>query len=170
MGADKAGLIWNGTSATERCARLARAVGADLVLTVGGSGDVQDEAPGGGPVGGILAGVRRLAAAGCRRVLVLAVDAPTARPGDITPLLDTPGSGTAYAGLHLPIVCDVDALPVDAEAGWPVARLIERAGLARPACAPDAAVRLRGANTPDERAALLAALIALEGAQQNGGG
>jgi molybdopterin-guanine dinucleotide biosynthesis protein A len=170
MGADKAALIWNGVSARERCIRLARAVGAELVLAVGGAGDVPDDLPGGGPVGGILAGVQRLVDAGYGRVLVLAVDAPTARPGDLTPLLDAPGDGAAYEGLHLPMVFEADALPVDPEPGWPVARLVERAGLARPACAPEAVLRLRGANTPDERAALLAALIAHEGAQQSGEG
>lgn len=169
MGADKAALIWNGASAMERCVRLAQAVGAELVLTVGGAGAVPDDVPGGGPVGGILAGVTRLVDAGYYRVLVLAVDAPTARPGDLAPLLDAPGAGAAYDGLHLPMVFEADALPVDAEAGWPVARLVERAGLARPACAAGVALRLRGANTPDERATLLAALIAHEGAQQSGG-
>ena len=37
-------------------------------------------------------------------------------------------------------------------------RRIEGAGLARPACPPPARARLRGANTPAERAALLAEL------------
>lgn len=170
MGADKAYLEWNGVSAAERCARLAQAVGAKLVLTVGGAGDVPDVWPGGGPVGGILAGVDRLLAADFSRVLVLAVDAPTARPADLTPLLDAPREGAAYEGLHLPMVFQVAALPADAEAEWPVARLIERAGLAQLACDEQAALRLRGANTPEERAALLAALIAHEGAQQSGGG
>ncbi len=170
MGADKACLEWNGVSASERCARLARAVGANLVLTVGGAGDVPDDRPGGGPVGGILSGIDRLVEAGCSRVLVLAVDAPTARAADLAPLLDAPGDGAAYDGLHLPMVFEVDALSVDAEAGWPVARLVERAGLARLACDPEAAMRLRGANTPEERSALLAALIAHEGAQQSGDG
>lgn len=170
MGADKALLEWNGTSATKRCAGLALAANAWPVLTVGGSGDVPDDTPGGGPVGGILAGARRLREAGCAHALVLAVDAPTARLTDLEPLLAAPNSGATYEGLHLPMVLVLEALPVEAEAGWPVARLVERAGLARLPCGPNVAVRLRGANTPDERAALLAALIVYEGAQQSGGG
>lgn len=168
MGADKARLVWNGLSARERCVRLALGLGADPALTVGGGGDIADDRPGAGPVGGILAGARRLREAGCARMLVLAVDAPTARVEDLAPLLQAAGSGAAYAGLHLPLVVALAALPAEAEDGWPVARLVERAGLARPPCAPDAAMRLRGANTPDERTALVAALIAHEGAQQSG--
>lgn len=166
MGVDKARLVWNGLSAIDRCTRLALAADASPVLTVGGSGDIPDDRPGGGPVGGILAGARRLQAAGCTRALVLAVDAPTARLEDLHPLLAVRTGGAAYEGLHLPMILALDAIPFDAEADWPVARLVERAGLARLDCPAEAAARLRGANTPEERAALLGALIACEGAQQ----
>lgn len=169
MGRDKAGLDWNGRSAMDRCRALAQAVGARPVLTVGGAGELPDDQPDSGPVGGVIAGARALCDAGCDRALVLAVDAPTALARDLQPLLEVPGVGAAYEGLHLPMVLALDALPADAAANWPMARLVERAGLARLVCPPEAAARLRGANTPDERAALLAALAQEEGAQQSGG-
>ncbi|MES2035971.1 MAG: NTP transferase domain-containing protein [Pseudomonadota bacterium] len=169
MGADKAVLDWNGRNAADRCRSLAEALGARTVFTVGAGGDVFDDEPGGGPVGGVIAGVRALRTAGCDRALVLAVDAPTARARDLQPLLDSSGPGAAYEGLHLPLVIALEALPAEAAANWPMARLVERAGLVRFVCPPDAVGRLRGANTPEERAALLAALAREEGAQQSGG-
>src|SRR5207248_10673054 len=79
MSADKATLSWAGRRAVDRVAALAEAVGAGLVVTVGlqdyGLPLVRDSVPLGGPVGGVLAGAPVLAAAGCERVLVLAVDA-----------------------------------------------------------------------------------------------
>jgi molybdopterin-guanine dinucleotide biosynthesis protein A len=155
MGADKAGLDWGGRPALAICADLARAVGAEPVLSVGPGGEVADDTPGAGPVGGLLAGARALAAQGCRRMLVLAVDAPTIRPEDLSALLDSADPGAAFAGQPLPMVIALDALPSDALAGWPLARLVERAGLARTAFAPAAAARLRGANTPEEHRALI---------------
>ena len=172
MGVDKAGLCWNGRSAVERLAQIARGVGAEYVLTAGGQDHglprVKDPAPGGGPVAGIVAGIDALRTGGCRRVLVLAVDAPTLEPCDLEPLVSALSPGAAYEGLHLPLVMDIAAVPDDAGAGWPVGRLIVRAGLSRPPCSPEAAVRLRGANTPPERERLEAALIATESAQKDG--
>ena len=49
-------------------------------------------------------------------------------------------------------------LPPDARAGMRISRFAEDAGLARLPVPPGAHARLRGANTPEERAALLAAL------------
>ena len=162
MGADKAELDWLGVRAIDRVAAVAAAVGAEPVLSVGPRGHglqhVSDEPAFGGPVGGILVGARALLAAGCGRVLVLAVDAPTLRSEDLRPLLDHPAPGAAFAGLHLPVVMELTALPPDAEAGWPINRLITEAGLTRLECPPDALPRLRGANTPAEREALLKAL------------
>jgi molybdopterin-guanine dinucleotide biosynthesis protein A len=66
------------------------------------------------------------------------------------------------------MVLDVEAVPAEAEAGWPLARLVDRVGLARLACQHEAHARLRGANTPAEREALLAELAAWEGAQKGG--
>jgi len=159
MGVDKAALDWLGLTAVERVAALAAAAGAAPVFTVGvqayGLPHVADDVAGAGPVGGVLAGARALLAAGRARALVLAVDAPTLRLEDLRPLLASPGPGAAYEGLHLPMVVNLDALPHDARADWPIGRFIERAGLIRPPCGEAARTRIRGANTPDEREALL---------------
>lgn len=162
MGGDKAVLDWQGWTAIDRVAALARAAGAAVVIEVGaidhGLPRVSEEPPGAGPVGGVLAGARALREAGCDRALVLAVDAPTLTRDDLSPLLGAPSPGAAYDGLHLPLVIDLAALPADAEADWPLGRLLERSGVRRLPCPADARARLRGANTPQERAALLAAL------------
>lgn len=174
MGTDKAVLSWNGRRAVDRIADVARDVGAERVLTAGG-GDygfprIEDPAPGGGPVAGIAAGVAALRAAGCRRVLVLAVDAPTLCPDDLTPLLASASPGAAYDGLNLPLVMDSVAAPDDAGPGWSVRRLIDAAGLARLPCPSLSVHRLRGANTPEERERLLAALVDAEAAEKGGAG
>src|SRR5690348_3888561 len=154
MGEDKATLDWGGWRAVDRVAALARAAGAETVVTVGpqdyGLPCVADEAPQGGPVGGVLAGAAALAARGCGRALVLAVDAPTIRPADLAPLLGSRTRGAAFEGFPLPFVLPVDAISADALAGWPLMRLIERAGLALFAAPMGAEARLRGANTPAE--------------------
>lgn len=159
MGADKALLLWDGVRAVDRVAELARTVGAEVVITVG-AGDyglpfVADEPRFGGPVGGVLAGARALAGEGVERALVLAVDAPTIQAHDLAPLLATDGPGAAYEGLHLPLVLDLAVLPAGAEPSWPMARLVERAGVIRLPCPESERLRLRGANTPEERRALL---------------
>ena len=164
MGEDKALQLWGGRRAVDLVAALAKAAGAVEIVTVGG-GDygwprVDDVEPLAGPVGGILAGAAALAARGCGEALILAVDSPTIRLEDIAPLLGAPSPGAAFEGLHLPMRIEIAALPAVAEAGWPVRRLIEGAGLERPVCPPCAERRLRGANTPEERVALLT-----EGAQ-----
>jgi molybdopterin-guanine dinucleotide biosynthesis protein A len=158
MGRDKAALAWDGTRAVDRLAALAEALGAERVLTVGadlGLPFVPDPEPGAGPVGGVLAGAAALRAAGLARALVLAVDAPTITADDLAPLLAAPAPGAAFEGLPLPMVLDLSALPDDAQAGWPLRRLVERAGLAVVAAPAESEARLRGANTPEERAALL---------------
>jgi molybdenum cofactor guanylyltransferase len=159
MGADKAELVWDGVRAVDCVAELARAAGAEVVVTVGprdlGLRNVTEA--GGGPVAGICAGAAVL---GSSRALVLAVDAPTIRPDDLAPLLAAPSPGAAFAHLHLPLVIDVAALPTAAGPGWSMARLITEARLALLPVPDGAAPRLRGANTPAERAALAA---------QNGG-
>jgi molybdenum cofactor guanylyltransferase len=154
MGVDKAGLQWLGRRAVDRVADLARACGADPVMTVGGLDygldNVTEPEPQGGPVGGVMSGLGALKAAGCTRALILAVDAPMANPDDLAPLLAAAPPGGAYDGLHLPMVLDIIAAPRDAEAGWPLARLVERAGLRRFPCPADRFDDLRGANTPAE--------------------
>lgn len=119
---------------------------------------VVDDPPLAGPVGGVLFGAAALRQASFDRALVLAVDAPTLRLEDLQPLLRAPGPGAAFDGFPLPLIVDLDALPADAMAGWPLRRLVERAGLARLICPAASQVRLRGANTPAERDALLAEL------------
>ncbi len=159
MGEDKAVVDWAGRRAVDRVADLARAAAAQAIVTVGprdyGLTAVPDDAPFGGPVGGILAGARALAARGCTRALVLAVDTPTLTAADLAPLLAHEGPGAAYEGLHLPLVLDLAAIPSNAAAGMRISALAAEAGAARLAVPPGAAARLRGANTPDEHAALL---------------
>lgn len=168
MGADKAAMDWLGVRAVDRVARLGEALGGKALLTIGRTGYglpfLADQVPFGGPVGGIVAGVAALAAQGCDLALVLAVDAPTVRPQDLEPLIGKGRPGAAYEGYHLPLTLDPQRLPRDAEVGWPVARLIEASGLARLPCPSTATGRIRGANTPEERAALLAELRAYEAA------
>jgi molybdopterin-guanine dinucleotide biosynthesis protein A len=162
MGADKAALDWAGVRAVDRLAALAERLGAHALLTVGGADyglqRATEEPPGGGPAAGVLAGARNLAQAGCRRALVLAADAPTLQPADLLPLLRASAPGAVYAGLPLPLVLDLAALPGESAWGWPLRRLVDALGL-RPLPAPAGAkARLRGANTPAERDALLAVL------------
>ncbi len=153
MGSDKALLDWGGVRAVDRVAELARAVGATVVLTAGrdyGLDWVPDPQEGAGPVGGVLAGATALAARGCARALVLAVDAPTLRPEDLAPLLAAQ-TGATFDVSPVPMVLPLDALPEGAQAGWPLRRLVERAGLAVLECPEGAWARLLGANTPEER-------------------
>jgi molybdopterin-guanine dinucleotide biosynthesis protein A len=165
MGVDKAMLDWNGRTALDRVAGLARALGAARVVAIGRSVETLPSVLDGGqgPVGGVIAAVEHLRGLGCERALVLAVDAPTLTPDDIAPLLAAP-TGAAYEGQPFPMVLPVSALPPDVRPEWPMARLAARAGLARPRLPNDAAARLRGANTPEERQALLADLARREGA------
>lgn len=158
MGVDKASQDWGGARAVDLLAALAQALGSEQTLTVGadhGLPFVPDPQPGAGPVGGVLAGAAVLARAGLARALILAVDAPTLTPEDLAPLLADQGAGAAYEGLPLPMVLGLEALPAEAEAGWPLRRLVERAGLTTLPVPAEARARLRGANTPEERAELL---------------
>jgi molybdopterin-guanine dinucleotide biosynthesis protein A len=158
MGADKARLDWDGARAVDLVAKLARAAGAASVVVAGGDlGWPFVDDGGAGPVGGVLAGVRRLAEDSVMRALVLAVDAPTLKVGDIAPLIAAPSPGAAYQGFPLPMAIDIADLPADAEASWPLERLIDRAGLRRLAAPDEARTRLRGANTPAEQDELLRA-------------
>lgn len=153
MGRDKALLRLDGVRAVEVVAGLARAAGAAAVLTAGadhGLDWVPDPSPGGGPVGGVLAGLAALVEHGLHRALVLAVDAPTLTLADLTPLLTAGSPGATYEGLPVPMVLDIAAVPREAAASWPLVRLVERAGLARLSCPEAARFRLRGANTPEE--------------------
>jgi molybdopterin-guanine dinucleotide biosynthesis protein A len=164
MGHDKAEGLWAGRRAVDRVVDLARACGARAVVTAGardyGHPFVAEDPPGGGPAAGLAAAAALLHAAGCSRLLALAVDAPTLVPDDLAPLLAAPPPGAAYQGLLLPLVIEAAAFPAQAAAGWPMRRLVAEAGLALLAPEMAAQARLRGANTPAERAALLADLAA----------
>lgn len=158
MGQDKASQLLGGRRAVDHVADLARGLGACRVLT-SGQGDfglewVRDPFPQSGPVSGVMAG---LAALGpdAQRILVLAVDAPTLTALDLAALLAAPSPGAAFVGLPIPMVADRAAFLADAEADWPLRRLVERAGLAQIEQDPAAAMRLRGANTPEEHERLL---------------
>ncbi len=172
MGAEKAALDWLGQRAVDRVAAVAATAGLDPILTVGpedyGYLRVVDEPPLGGPTGGVLAGAAALAQAGCQRAVVLAVDAPSLTAEDLSLLLAQGGAGAAFEGLHLPLVVGLSAIPVEAEAGWPLGRLAERTGVVRLPCPPGAAGRLRGANTQEERQALLSELAERQNAQTGG--
>jgi molybdopterin-guanine dinucleotide biosynthesis protein A len=159
MGADKAAQDWRGRRAVDWVADLARAAGASKVITSGadyGLPFAADPAPQAGPVAGVMAAAAGLRAEGFQRILLLAVDAPTLTPADLAPLLASAAPGAAYDGFPLPFVATLAALPTNAEDSWPLKRLSERAGLAVLPCPPDLALRLHGANSPEERVALLA--------------
>ncbi len=174
MGADKAELDWNGRRAVDRLADIARSLGAVVTATAGarsyGLPFAVEDPPGGGPVAGIVAASAVLLGEGCTRALALAVDAPTVLPSDLAPLLAPASPGACFADLHLPLAIDLVALPVVLSHGWSIRRLVEAAGLARLIAPQSAQARLRGANTPAEREALLAALVVAEAAQSDGAG
>ncbi|HEX3887565.1 MAG TPA: NTP transferase domain-containing protein [Phenylobacterium sp.] len=174
MGADKAGLDWNGRRAVDRLSDLARQLGGVEVVTAGarayGLPFAAEEPPGGGPAAGVVAAAALLRGQGCERALVLAVDAPTITQADVAKLLEAPSPGACFEGLQMPLVVDLAALPPAAAHGWSMVKLIETAGLPRLPCPASGRARLRGANTPNERAELLAALIATEAAQKGGAG
>lgn len=153
MGADKARVSWDRRRAIDRVCDLAKACGVAQLIVAGpdyGYPYIEDDPEARGPVGGLIGGAVRLRAAGLSRVLALAVDAPTIRPEDLRALLDAPSPGAVFAGLPLPMVADLSALPDDAEHDWPLRRLVERAGLAVLPLPAESAARLRGANSRGE--------------------
>jgi molybdopterin-guanine dinucleotide biosynthesis protein A len=162
MGVDKGAQDWRGRRAVDRVADLARSAGAEAVWTVGptdyGLPFVAEDPPLGGPVGGVVAGVARLRALGIPWALVLAVDAPTVRLDDLSPLLRAGGRGAMFEGFPLPMLLEIAAVPADCGAGWPMRRLGEAAGLVVLTCPAGSRQRLRGSNTPAEREALLVQL------------
>lgn len=159
MGSDKAQLVWGGVRAVDRCAALGAALGAEQVMTAGadyGLAFVPDPAPLAGPVAGVLAAAAWMKKRGLSHILVLAVDAPTLRPADLAPLLDKPG-GAYFDGFPLPFYAPIAALDQAAPSDWPLRRLVERAGLTALPVSPGLAAHLQGANTPEERLALVQA-------------
>lgn len=170
MGVDKAGLDWLGRRAVDRVVEVAVKLGAEHIVTVGGVDYGYDLVADGerlrGPVGGVLAGSAALQTLGFAQALVLAVDAPTLTAQDVLPLCGST-AGAAFEGLHFPVMIQLDRLPPDAEASWPMAQLLDRIGVMRLPCPPTARLRLRGANTPAERAALIAELGSRQNAQSS---
>jgi molybdopterin-guanine dinucleotide biosynthesis protein A len=164
MGQDKALLDWNGRRAVDRLAELAAAAGCAWTLTAGADHGLPFvlDPPGKGPVAGVLAGLAALRGRGLGRALVLAVDAPTLRLEDLRPLLAAPAPGAAYEGLTMPMVVALSAVPASAFGDWSMFQLIEASRLAILPCDPAARLRIRGANTPEERAVLLEELIRQE--------
>ena len=166
MGEDKALLDWGGRRAIDRVFDLAASVCGEFVLVSGpdyGLPFVADPCPLAGPTAGILAGAAALRANGCGAILVLAVDAPTLGAADLAPLLDGEGPGFCYAGLPIPMVARIDALPFDAAGDWPLRRLVEAAGLTAFDCPPRVRLRARGANDEAERAVLMAEMATASG-------
>lgn len=162
MGRDKALLAWDGERAVDRLARLSRNLGLGEPYTAGadhGFAAISDDTPGAGPCGGIIAAAPLLRTQGVRRMLVLAVDAPTIAPDDLQPLLQTARPGATFAGQPLPLWIWLDAIPVDAEAGWPLRRFVEVAGLSDVDAPRGAEARIRGANTPADYRRLQASLL-----------
>ena len=160
MGTDKAAQVWEGKRAVDLVAELARAAGAQLVLTAGGDYGlpfVTDPFEGAGPAAGVFAGVARLGEEAMSHALLLAVDAPTIEVCDLATLFAAPDPGAAFAGYPLPAVMVLTAVPWEAQPDWSLRRLIERACLAAPEAPAELTLRLRGANTPAERAAVLQA-------------
>ncbi|MDB5451813.1 MAG: molybdopterin-guanine dinucleotide biosynthesis protein [Caulobacteraceae bacterium] len=157
MGVDKGGLEWAGVRAIDRLANLAVELGIQPLIVAGrdyGLPFVCDPYPEAGPVAGLLAAFEALRVQGVRTALVLAVDAPTLSPHDLEPLLAMPDPGAAYDGLPLPMVIALDAVPPGLDGKVPLRWLVDQAGLAILPCPDEARTRLRGANTPAERAAL----------------
>jgi molybdopterin-guanine dinucleotide biosynthesis protein A len=158
MGVDKAVQMWGGERAVDRVAMLAKTLGARRIVTAGDGDYGFERAPDpkaqSGPVAGVLMGLAALRGAP-GRVLVLAVDAPTLAPSDVERLLKAAGPGATFAGLPLPMVIDPAAVPAETEFDWPLRRLVERAGLTQVSVEPSAVARIRGANTPEEKAYLL---------------
>lgn len=173
MGVDKAEQLWSGRRAIDRLIDLARGLGAGPVVSSGsrdyGVPFIADDDCDGGPVAGLVKAGAALAEAGCTRGLALAVDAPTIGLSDLQPLLAAAWPGAAYVGLNLPLTWDLSATPADAGPGWSVRRFIAEARLAALPCPVGAEARLRGANTPAEREALLTALTAT-GVRNQGAG
>jgi molybdopterin-guanine dinucleotide biosynthesis protein A len=160
MGTDKAAQVWEGRRAVDLVAELAHAAGAGLILTAGGDYGlpfVADPFEGAGPAAGVLAGASRLADEAMSHALLLAVDAPTLEVGDLAPLFAASDPGAAFAGYPLPAVMALAAMPHEAGPDWSLRRLIERARLATLEPPAGLILRLRGANTPAERAAVLRA-------------
>jgi len=152
MGRDKALIEWDGVRAIDRVCDLARAAGARQIIVSGadyGIRNVPDPVDA-GPVGGLLASAALLASEGVTAVLVLAVDAASATPGDLAPLIASPVPGAAYETLPLPMCLHLSAIPPEAAGHWALRTLVSRSRLSTLSAPQAAMARIRGANTPGE--------------------
>lgn len=158
MGTDKATQVWGPQRAVDRVVALAASLGASEVVTAGpgdfGLPRALDPEPFSGPVAGVLSGLKLIDPT-IERVLILAVDTPTLRADDLAPLIAAADPGAVFEGFPLPMLITRAAIAADAQDGWPLRRLAQRAGLAYLTAEPSAHGRLRGANTPEERDELL---------------
>jgi molybdopterin-guanine dinucleotide biosynthesis protein A len=157
MGHDKALLDWGGRRAIDRMVDLVQAAGVRTFFVAGGDYGwpfVTDPHPQAGPCAGVAAGARLLREHGCTRMIVLAVDAPTVSLADLQPLM-THSQGATYVGFPLPFAASIDALPLDMPSDMPLRRLVEGMELVELTPSEGLMRRIRGANTPEERAALL---------------
>jgi molybdenum cofactor guanylyltransferase len=158
MGEDKARMLWDGRRAVDQLADLLAGLGLAPVLVSGadlGLPFVADPSPGAGPVAGLKRALAALAAQGCEAALVVAVDAPTLLEEDLAPLIAAAPPGATYADLPLPMALSIAAAPRDLAGDAPLKRFAAAAGLSALPCPADAGARIRGANTPEERAALM---------------
>lgn len=92
------------------------------------------------------------------KLLVLATDAPTLLADDLRPFVDSPAPGAAFARLYLPLVAHVGSVPQAVPPGQSLRWLVSEMKLRSLPASPEIQARLRGANTPHERALLLARL------------
>ncbi len=152
MGADKAGLVWNGRSFLAHARRTLQDAGCRCIHVsglTGEAGNIPDATPGAGPASA-MAGLITQIPLSHGGYLFLAVDTPLLRAGDIARLADgAPVRAQAFSGHPLP--CFIPAgMHLTAEPGQSVFRLLESARVEW--LAPDAGLtkRLLNVNTPDD--------------------
>lgn len=166
MGTDKARLAWQSSDLLGHAVALLHEAGAVDVLVSGRpehAGAIPDDLPGRGPLGGLATLARRSPDG---EVWIVAVDAPRVSTADLHALAADPSQRACrFEGFPLPMWLRLDAAmraSLDAALGHP--DLSRRAlhvwqddiGALRLPCSPERAARLRGANTPQEWAALRA--------------
>lgn len=166
MGQDKARLAWRSNDLLGRAVEILEDAGAKSVLISGRpehAGAIADDAPGLGPLGGLATLARRSPDG---EVWVVAVDAPTVCADDLHALVANPTQRLCcFDGFPLPMWLRLDdALRARLDAALAHPDASQRAlhvwqdsvGALRLPCTPERAARLRGANTPQEWAALRA--------------
>lgn len=172
MGTDKASLLWGGRPFADvvaetlagRCAPVVRVGGPADPAHRSNTAVLADAAEGAGPLAGVVSALRSL---DVDRLVVVSCDAPALRVDDLAPLLEQTGAASfrhVNSDRRWPLPCVLPATALDvAEAHLASGRR----SLHRLLDALDAdqvdlidesvAERLRGANTPEELAALRSA-------------